>query len=79
MVYHDYTYSFLSDFPSYYTEGNKATVGTPSPLSAAQKQVIVGILAYIQTVTGLNFVEVDPASGSVGNVTFGVGSNDADS
>lgn len=69
------TYSFISDFPSYYTDVDKARVGTAAAMTSAQQQVIVDILNYIQTITGLTFVEVDPASGEVGNIAFGTGSN----
>jgi hypothetical protein len=69
------TYSFISAFPDYYAAADKAAVGNPGSLSSAQQQVIVGILNYIQTVTGITFVAVDPASGQVGNITFGTASN----
>jgi hypothetical protein len=70
-------YSFVSAFPSYYTSEDKARVGTPEALTASQKQVIIGILNYIQTITGLTFEEVDPASGAVGDITFGTSSQAA--
>src|SRR5882724_12722905 len=69
------TYSFISDFPSYYSNEDKALVGSAGALSSAQRQVIAGILNYVQTITGLTFAEVDPTSGAVGNITFGIGTS----
>lgn len=53
----------------------KRQSATPGALSDAQQQIIVGILNYVQTITGLTFVAVDPTSGQVGDITFGTRSN----
>jgi len=68
------TYSFVSAFGTDYQDGDKTNIGDPVPLSASQRKIVLQILNYIQQIIPITFTEVDPTSGQVGDITFGIGS-----